>query len=190
VLISYRLVDTSWGLVTLAWSDTGLAYMGFPHRSREQAVTKMKRDVAHLIGAADLRENASGAPHVADWLVSYFAGKLTGADLRPFDRKRGSFLNYAIDPPGTEFQRRVWFENAAVPLGETASYGDLAQRVGTSPRAVGGAMGANRLPIVVPCHRVIGADGSLVGFGGGIPMKARLLALERGIVAKASATAV
>ena len=83
-------------------------------------------------------------------------------------------------PEGTSFQLRVWQALAAIPYGETVSYGELARRLGLSrgARAVGLANGANPLPIVVPCHRVIGADGSLHGFAGGLDMKRRLLALE------------
>jgi len=166
----------------LAWRDTGLTYFDFPFPSAEKSVAAMSKKLSGVLDGEALRDNPSGAPHVADWLVRYFAGKLTAGDLKPFDRRRKSFLNYALDPPGTDFQRRVWFENAAVPFGATASYGDLAKRVGTSPRAVGGAMGANHLPIIVPCHRVIGSDGSLTGFGGGLDVKARLLKLEADIL--------
>ena len=79
---------------------------------------------------------------------------------------------------GSEFQRSVWRALVAIPYGETLSYGELAQRVGSVARAVGLANGANPLPIVVPCHRVIGADGSLTGFGGGLAVKRALLELE------------
>jgi methylated-DNA-[protein]-cysteine S-methyltransferase len=81
---------------------------------------------------------------------------------------------------GTVFQRRVWEELCRIPYGETISYGELARRIGrpSAVRAVGLANGANPLAIVVPCHRVIGADGTLTGYGGGLPTKRQLLALE------------
>ncbi len=81
---------------------------------------------------------------------------------------------------GTDFQLTVWRALQAIPYGETVSYGELAKRIGqpTAPRAVGLANGSNPIPIIVPCHRVIGADGSLTGFGGGIPTKRKLLVLE------------
>ncbi len=81
---------------------------------------------------------------------------------------------------GTVFQRRVWDALAEIPWGETRSYGDIARRIGNPKgvRAVGLANGRNPLPIVVPCHRVIGSDGSLTGYGGGLPIKVKLLALE------------
>jgi methylated-DNA-[protein]-cysteine S-methyltransferase len=102
-------------------------------------------------------------------LRAYFAG-----DLRQFD--------LPLEPEGTPFQQRVWKELLKIPYGETRSYMEIAQHIGApaAVRAVGAANGANPLPIVVPCHRVIGASGKLVGYGGGLNLKRRLLALERG----------
>ncbi|KQP75817.1 cysteine methyltransferase [Aeromicrobium sp. Leaf289] len=102
-------------------------------------------------------------------LQEYFTG-----DRRSFD------LPLAND--GTEFQRKVWGELRRIPFGETASYGEIARRLGYEPvisRAVGAANGANPLPIVVPCHRVVGSDGSLTGYAGGVERKRVLLELER-----------
>ncbi len=103
-------------------------------------------------------------------LEAYFAGELHEFDL-------------PLAPAGSEFQLRVWRELAKIPYGETISYGALATRVGdpTKARAVGAANGRNPLPVIVPCHRVIGADGSLTGFGGGLDRKRRLLELEAGV---------
>ena len=84
----------------------------------------------------------------------------------------------ALAMEGSAFQRSVWRALVEIPYGATLSYGELARRVGSVARAVGMANGANPLPIVVPCHRVIGADGSLTGFGGGLEVKRALLALE------------
>jgi methylated-DNA-[protein]-cysteine S-methyltransferase len=83
-----------------------------------------------------------------------------------------------LAPRGTPFQLAVWQALRAIPCGETISSGELAARLGSAARAVGAANGANPLPIIVPCHRVIGADGSLTGFGGGLPIKRALLELE------------
>jgi O-6-methylguanine DNA methyltransferase len=85
-----------------------------------------------------------------------------------------------LDIEGTEFQKRVWGQVAAIPYGETRSYLQIATAVGSprAVRAVGAANGANPVPIVVPCHRVIGAKGKLVGYGGGLALKQRLLELE------------
>jgi methylated-DNA-[protein]-cysteine S-methyltransferase len=100
-------------------------------------------------------------------LVEYFAGSRTQFDL-------------PLEPRGTEFQRKIWQALRAIPFGQTRSYLDLAKAVGSprAVRAVGAANGKNPLSIVVPCHRVIGADGRLVGFAGGVENKAKLLALE------------
>ena len=100
-------------------------------------------------------------------LAQYFAGR-----RRTFSLK--------LAPAGTDFQQATWRALVEIPYGETASYAEIARRVGrpAASRAVGAANGANPLPIVVPCHRVIGADGSLTGFGGGLPIKRALLELE------------
>jgi methylated-DNA-[protein]-cysteine S-methyltransferase len=100
-------------------------------------------------------------------LREYFSGRRTTFDL-------------PLGPEGTAFQRTVWRGLQDIPYGATISYGELARRIGNpkASRAVGAANGANPLPIVIPCHRVINADGGLGGFGGGLPIKRALLALE------------
>ncbi|HEY5093358.1 MAG TPA: methylated-DNA--[protein]-cysteine S-methyltransferase [Acidimicrobiales bacterium] len=120
------------------------------------------------------RELPDGAVHDDAWfadivaqLDSYFSG-----ELREFD--------ITLNLVGTDFQRRVWAQLQAIPYGETISYGELAARVGNAhaSRAVGLANGKNPVSIIVPCHRVIGADGSLTGYGGGLGRKTWLLAHE------------
>jgi methylated-DNA-[protein]-cysteine S-methyltransferase len=100
-------------------------------------------------------------------LRAYFAGQLRRFDL-------------PLEMQGTGFQLRVWRELERIPYGETRSYSQIAVAIGApqAVRAVGAANGANPIPIVVPCHRVIGASGKLVGYGGGLPLKKRLLVLE------------
>ena len=107
-------------------------------------------------------------------------GRARGQLREYFDGKRREF-DLPLDLRGTDFQLAVWRELARIPFGETVSYGEIARRIGrpTASRAVGAANGANPIPIVIPCHRVVGTDGSLTGFGGGIEAKKRLLALER-----------
>ena len=87
-----------------------------------------------------------------------------------------------LDGAGTDFQQRVWAALATIPFGETRSYGDIAAQIGSpaASRAVGAANGRNPISIIVPCHRVIGRDGALTGFAGGVDIKQRLLAFERG----------
>lgn len=100
-------------------------------------------------------------------LAEYFAGSRQEFDLK-------------ISPKGTAFQERVWQELRRIPFGRTASYGEIAERIGNPKacRAVGMANAKNPIPIIVPCHRVIGKDGSLTGFGGGLEIKEHLLKLE------------
>jgi methylated-DNA-[protein]-cysteine S-methyltransferase len=85
---------------------------------------------------------------------------------RYFDGKRMSF-DLPLAPEGSDFQKRVWAALCAIPPGETRSYADIARTIGSAPRAVGGANGANPIPLFIPCHRVIAADGSLGGYSGG-----------------------
>lgn len=103
-------------------------------------------------------------------LAAYFAGQLRSFDL-------------PLAPAGTDFQRRVWSALRAIPYGTTWSYGELARHVGsaTASRAVGLANGKNPIALVIPCHRVIGSDGSLTGYGGGLDRKRFLLELETGV---------
>ncbi|HEV3094547.1 MAG TPA: methylated-DNA--[protein]-cysteine S-methyltransferase [Solirubrobacteraceae bacterium] len=118
------------------------------------------------IPASAQRDDAVLAPTV-EQLQAYFAGELTAFELQ-------------LDLRGTPFQQRVWAELQEIPYGETISYGELARRVGNpkASRAVGLANGRNPVAIVVPCHRVIGADGSLTGYGGGLDRKVWLLEHE------------
>lgn len=102
------------------------------------------------------------------WLDIYFSG--SEPDFMP-----------PLELRGSDFRRRVWAELAKIPYGETVTYGEIAKKLGVkSAQAVGGAVGHNPVSIIVPCHRVLGADGSLTGYAGGTDKKARLLELERG----------
>jgi O-6-methylguanine DNA methyltransferase len=120
-------------------------------------------------GAGDGARNGRNAllEEAARQLRAYFAGEARAFDLQ-------------LDMRGTEFQKRVWRELLKIRYGETRGYGETAAAMGApkAVRAVGAANGANPLPIVVPCHRVIGAGGKLVGYGGGLELKRRLLELE------------
>lgn len=102
------------------------------------------------------------------WLDAYFAGA------------RPSHAALPISPGGTPFQRRVWAALCSIPYGETRSYGELARRLGSSPRAVGGAVGRNPIAIMIPCHRVVGSGNTLGGYAGGVERKRFLLAAELG----------
>ena len=136
-------------------------------RSRDGAVTAI--EFSPFETPAEGRDDAQPVLRAArDQLADYFEGTRTEFDL-------------PVEPAGTAFQRRVWEELRTIPYGKTASYGEIAASLGLKPgasRAVGTANGANPIPIVVPCHRVIGADGSLTGYGGGLDRKQMLLQLE------------
>ena len=130
--------------------------------------------VAHKRGpevGADWREDDGAAPfaEAKRQLASYFAGNLTAFDL-------------PLAPAGTAFQKRVWDELRRVPHGQTVSYGEMARRIGSpnACRAVGLANGRNPISIIIPCHRVVGASGKLIGYAGGLTRKEALLALEGG----------
>ena len=129
-----------------------------------------ERGIAHRV----LRERTASA---ADAVID-----LARRELDAFFEGRLRAFTVPVAPRGTDFQRKVWSALREIPYGETWSYGALAKRIGSpaAVRAVGAANGQNPVCIVVPCHRVIGADGSLTGFGGGLPRKRYLLALERG----------
>jgi methylated-DNA-[protein]-cysteine S-methyltransferase len=114
------------------------------------------------------REDTSAFDEVIRQLRAYFAGELENFDL-------------PLMPQGTPFQQNVWNELQKIPYGGTISYGELARRIGNpnASRAVGLANGSNPIPVVIPCHRVIGSNGKLTGYGGGLPIKEKLLALEK-----------
>jgi methylated-DNA-[protein]-cysteine S-methyltransferase len=124
-------------------------------------------------GTAPARPRADHDPEplsaATEQLEQYFRGERTKFDL-------------IIDYGGTPFQHSVWDALREIPYGETTTYGTLARRLDAQPRAVGAAVGATPIPIVIPCHRVIGSDGSLTGYGGGLPRKRALLDLEAGVL--------
>ncbi len=155
-MITTAHIDSPVGPLLLACDDAGLALVEFA-APRHPA----RRDADWRHGSHPLIERARVQ------LDEYFAGTRQAFDL-------------PLAPRGTPFQVQVWKSLASIPYGQTLTYSQLAQRVGRpkAMRAVGAANGRNPLPIVLPCHRVIGADGSLTGFGGGLPTKQFLLALE------------
>lgn len=154
--VFYRHIDSPVGPLLIAGDDTGVQLIEF-HTPRHP-----------FARGEDWREGDNDALRsLQAQLDEYFRGRRRRFDL-------------PLSPQGTEFQRQVWWELANIPFGDTISYAQLALRVGrpTATRAVGAANGRNPIPIVLPCHRVIGADGSLTGFGGGLPTKQFLLQLE------------
>ena len=159
-------LDTPLGRLLITGDGAGLRRILFPGEGRSEIA-----DATDAVDAPDSswQEDDGSLGPVVRQLESYFARRLEEFDLE-------------LAPEGTSFQRRVWDELLRIPYGETLSYGELARRLGRpdAARAVGAANGANPLPIVIPCHRVIGADGRLVGYGGGLEIKRTLLDLEQG----------
>jgi methylated-DNA-[protein]-cysteine S-methyltransferase len=160
--LRFHLVETDLGWVGVALSDRGLREILLPHKSRDDALRKM----AEL--GADEPVTASEARSISAMIQALVSG-------RAF--QNGLTLDWAGITP---FRRAVMEECMRIPAGQTLSYGELAARVGRpgAARAVGRVMATNPLPLLVPCHRVLGSDGTLHGYGGGLPMKAALLKAE------------
>jgi len=130
----------------------------------------------------DFLASPRARPRPADWVRDPSALAETVGQLQDYFGGRRRDFTMALAPEGTDFQRGVWRQLCHIPYGETISYAELAARVGNpkASRAVGLANGQNPIAIIIPCHRVIGASGKLTGYGGGLPLKEKLLALERG----------
>lgn len=153
----YTKIESPLGPLLLAANDRGLRFLSFAARRRA------------MQPQPDWTQEKTLFRETIRQLQAYFHG-----ELKEFD------LPLAME--GSEFQLRVWESLRAIPFGKTISYGELAQRIGEpkAARAVGLANGANPIPIIVPCHRVIGSNGSLIGYGGGISIKEKLLSFESG----------
>ena len=154
-MIHYRTVDSPIGALALAGRGRALTNLRMLNQTYEPDRSDWVRDYRAF-------------PDAVDQLEAYFAGKRTDFDVE---------LNLV----GSEFQRRVWQALLTIPYGETRSYGQVAEQIGVAgaARAVGLANGHNPIAIIVPCHRVIGANGSLTGYGGGLDRKRSLLEMEK-----------
>ena len=138
------------------------------------------------VGALFLREVAGKLAEVAFLSPTFspetpFEQELAAAQLAEYFAGTRTRFDLPLAPVGTDFQRRVWAATAAIPFGETATYGEIARKIGvpTGSRAVGGALNRNPICLVVPWHRVVGSSGKLTGYDGGVNRKAFLLTLER-----------
>ncbi len=158
----YTHLDSPVGRLLLTADDSGaLTSLSVPGQKGGRVALPAWRHEPRLFGAAE------------EQLAAYFAGELKEFALR-------------LSSGGTAFRERVWAALTDVPYGATATYGEIAARIGApraAVRAVGGAIGANPLLIVRPCHRIIGANGSLTGYAGGLDRKLRLLTLEGALTA-------
>lgn len=155
-------IDSPIGALTLVADNNGLTRIAFANEDLSEsgvALDEIPEDADDPVLAL-----------TAQQLGEYFSGERTSFEL-------------PLHLEGTNFEREAWRALATIPYGETISYGDQAEYIGRPGafRAVGTANGHNPIPIVLPCHRVVGADGSLVGFGGGLDVKQWLLDLERGV---------
>ena len=176
MLLRSTRIDSPFGALTVHVSEKGVRALQWPGDDDRTFVgddeildDEILDDTSGSLAATRLLDE------MVAQLTDYFAGRRIAFDL-------------PLDVIGTEFQRSAWSVLCDIPYGETISYGEQARRLGDArkARAVGGANGRNPVPIIVPCHRVIGADGSLTGFGPGVDSKKWLLAHETAVASKAS----
>ncbi|UCE98212.1 MAG: methylated-DNA--[protein]-cysteine S-methyltransferase [Dehalococcoidia bacterium] len=160
--MEWSVVITDMGWVVFVGSERGLARVSLPHSSIQESLESL----GSIIEEARFCRNSFG--DLSKRLRAYFSGY------------RISFTDELDFLDVTHFQKKVWQATKTIPYGETRSYGWLANRIGQpgAGRAVGQALARNRLPIIIPCHRVVSNDNNLVGFSGGLTMKKRLLHLE------------
>ena len=152
--MSYLIVESPIGQLRVTANEQAITHIEFPQRWSDALFTGPYEQTPLLMAAAKQ-------------LAAYFAGEIDRFEL-------------PLAPKGTEFQRRCWAQLQGLPFGKVSSYGEIAKAIGQEKavRAVGAANGRNPIPIVIPCHRVIGSNGSLTGFGGGIETKRWLLEHE------------
>jgi O-6-methylguanine DNA methyltransferase len=158
-------MDSPIGELTLVASHRGLFYVFLPVEENRVKVALLRKTFPGVLITEDKGLLAGPIRQIRE----YFTG----------NRK---VFSVALDLQGTEFQKKVWRALAAVPYGKTESYAGIARRIRRpkAARAVGAACGANPIPIIIPCHRIVGRDGSLTGFAGGLRMKQKLLDFEKG----------
>lgn len=165
--VYYDELESPIGPLTLCATDLGLCLIKFG--SLAETRESMNKWLKLQVGEVELRPDEQKLAEAKHQLTAYFAG-----ELREF--------TLPLDMRGTPFQRQVWGALLTIPYGESASYKEMALAIGNrqAVRAVGGANNRNPVPVIVPCHRVIGAAGALVGYAGGLAVKSRLLELEAG----------
>jgi methylated-DNA-[protein]-cysteine S-methyltransferase len=160
--LKYTIIHITWGWIAVLYSSKGLVATSLPQRTEQHALMALGRNIEQAVSVA------GGLEDLLKRLRDYYDGRQV------------AFTDRLDLEKATRFQRRVWEVTRSIPYGETRSYLWIARRV-RSPRgarAVGQALGANPLPIIIPCHRVVSSDGGLGGFSGGLNVKRRLLKLE------------
>jgi O-6-methylguanine DNA methyltransferase len=162
-VVAYAQMDSPIGPLWIAATATGICAVGLGAGQPQVFLAWLTRHISKEPPREDPEALASALTQLREY----------------FSRIRQQF-DLPLDTYGTAFQKAVWTEVASVPYGAMTTYGEIAQRTGRprAARAVGAALGANPLPLLIPCHRVIGAEGSLIGYRGGVEMKAALLRLE------------
>ncbi len=162
--LAYHVMSSPLGLFFLARTERGLRFVEFMER---KSLKRVFAAHASLVPDAKWEPSLLELKPVVDQLEGYFCGTVQRFHL-------------PLDLVGTDFQLKVWAALCRIPYGETRTYGQIAKAIGQAKatRAVGLANNHNPIAVIVPCHRVIGADGSLTGYGGGLPRKRRLLELE------------
>lgn len=160
--MNYTIFPSPLGYVLIAASERGITWMGFGD-SDEQALSEIRSDFPGV----ELQREERGLKRYSDAMLAFLERRLSTPTL-------------PLDVAGTPFQRRVWDELCAIPEGSTRSYGEIARRIGRpdAPRAVGAAVGANPVSILIPCHRAVAADGSLHNYRYGLTRKRMLLEIE------------
>ncbi|ADI00064.1 methylated-DNA--[protein]-cysteine S-methyltransferase [Salisediminibacterium selenitireducens] len=163
--LMYSVMNSPLGDLTLVKSEKGLCYIEFG--SSKDTICHVRRKLRTRQIRDELVWNEDELTAVKTQLEEYFNGERTSFDV-------------ALDMKGTPFQKLVWEKVNQIPYGKTKSYKDIAVEIGApkAVRAIGGANNQNPVPLIIPCHRVIGSNGSLVGYGGGLDKKEKLLDLE------------
>ena len=155
-MVFVKSLDSPVGVLTLAVEDDSLVALVLEgQKYSEKYIPKNSVSTEHPVFTM-----------TEEWLSAYFDGCRQSPSIIPVTLK------------GTSFQRLVWNTLREIPYGQTASYGELAHRLGSSARAIGAAVGKNPISILIPCHRVLGSDRSLTGYAGGLEVKCKLLAIE------------
>ncbi|QDS35887.1 methylated-DNA--[protein]-cysteine S-methyltransferase [Brevibacillus brevis] len=165
--LGYTMMDSPIGPLLLASTEEGLCYIQFANE-QDELVPLVRWCKKTFLGITPTRNDAINES-AKKQLEEYFAG-----NRKTFDVPTVLY--------GTPFQKAVWNELSNIPYGETRSYKDIALAIGAAKavRAIGGANNRNPIPVIIPCHRVVGSNGALVGYGGGISIKKYLLSLEEG----------
>ena len=170
--IFIQTIESPFGTLCAAHSDSVLFCIQFPRRDGHADIQTIGSCISKRFPTADIVHGEDTLPELDMFMADFFAAP----------DKAGKYSG-RLDTGGSSFQQSVWGELINIPVGKVSTYGEIAQKVGSpkASRAVGAACGANPIPIIIPCHRVVGSTGSLTGFGGGLDMKKKLLEMENAL---------